>query len=115
MRKGDVLVSCTFSHRNFTLNSSRWRDSVRHSSRSAPARSDPDGQPVSSLPLSVETERQRLSPARVVFAGGTGALAAARSRMRQVLPDATVQRVGGAHRYEKHHVTIEQWGEAEDY
>lgn len=55
----------------------------------------------SSLPPSVETELRRLSPARVVLAGGTGALSAAvESRIREVLPAATVQRVGGTNRYE---------------
>jgi putative cell wall-binding protein len=55
----------------------------------------------SSLPATVEAELRRLAPTRVVLAGGTAALSSAvESRIRQVLPGATVQRVGGANRYE---------------
>jgi putative cell wall-binding protein len=54
-----------------------------------------------SLPANVEAELRRLSPARVVLAGGVSALSdTVANRVRQALPRATVQRVGGSDRYQ---------------
>nr|WP_240148338.1 cell wall-binding repeat-containing protein [Diaminobutyricibacter tongyongensis] len=52
------------------------------------------------LPASTATELKALSPSKVVLVGGTGALSAAvETRIKQIVPRASVVRTSGADRY----------------
>ncbi|WP_448941418.1 cell wall-binding repeat-containing protein [Microcella sp.] len=64
--------------------------------------------PTASMPAVVIAELQRLDPARVVIVGGTGAVSAAvRSQITGALPDAIVDRLGGASRYETARLVVQ--------
>ena len=57
--------------------------------------------PANGLPATVSAELQRLAPTRVVLVGGDGALSAAvADQVASLLPNAQLERIGGADRYE---------------